>query len=78
MGKLIQVGGKLAVLGVDMNSPMGAWHIMRPGGFNVPQIGDQGKTIGSALCGRHVLTNGYASDVTPEAGELCPACNERL
>jgi hypothetical protein len=78
VGKLIQVGGKLAVLGVDMDNHLGPWHIMRPGGFSVPAIGDGGKSIGSTLCKRHAITNGYASDFAPSHQQLCPACHEQL
>lgn len=78
MGKLIVVGRKLAVLGVDLDNWAGPWHIMRPGGYNVPQVGDFGKTIGSTLCGKHAITNGYSADFAPEGQALCPGCRERL
>lgn len=78
MGKLIQVGGRLAVLGVDEANPLGPWHIMEPGRFAVPQVGDAGKTIGTTLCRHHAITNGYAADFAPTHQELCPACRERL
>jgi hypothetical protein len=78
MGKLIQVGRKLAVLGVDPDYPLGPWHVMEPGRFNVPAIGDAGKTIGTTLCRRHAITNGYAADFAPTHQEMCPACRERL
>jgi hypothetical protein len=78
VGKLIHVGGRLAVLGVDPDNPLGPWHIMRPGGFAVPQVGDAGKTIGGTMCRRHAITNGYAADFTPQHQELCPACAEQL
>ena len=77
MGKLIQVGRKLAVLGVDIDNWTGPWHIMAPGAFAVPQLGDN-KTIGTTLCRRHAITNGYAADFAPSHQELCPACRERL
>lgn len=77
MGKLIAVGGKLAVLGVDMQNFAGPWHIMRPGGFDVPSLGDN-KTIGTTLCRKNAITNGYASDFAPKHQTLCPACRERL
>lgn len=78
MGKLISVGMKLAVLGVDSYDPLGPWHIMKPGGHNVPQVGDSGLTIGRTLCNRIAVTNGYAADFAPSHQELCPACSERL
>jgi hypothetical protein len=78
MGKLIEVGRKLAVLGVDPERPMGPWHIMQPGTYGVPQVGDDGKTIGTTLCRRFAITNGYAADFAPTHQELCPACHERL
>lgn len=77
MGKLIEVGRKLAVLGVDIDNFAGPWHIMKPGAFNVPQLGEN-KTIGTTLCHRFAITNGYASDFAPQHQELCPACRERL
>lgn len=78
MGKLIQVGRKLAVLGVDLDRPQDAWHIMKPGAYNVPQVGEFGKTIGTTLCGIYAFTNGYAADFTPQGQSLCPACSERI
>jgi hypothetical protein len=78
MGQLITVGRKLAVLGVDPNAPLGAWHIVQPGSYAVPQVGDAGKTIGRSLCNTHVITNGYAADFVPPIGSMCPACGERL
>lgn len=78
MGKLLQVGRRLAVLGVDPNNPLGPWHIMQPGRFAVPQVGDHGKTIGMTLCGAAAITNGYAADFAPAHQETCPACRERL
>lgn len=78
MGKLIMVGRKLAVLGVDMDRPLGPWHVMSPGRHAIPQIGDDGKTIGLTMCGRWAVTNGYAADFAPQGQELCPACAERI
>lgn len=78
MGKLITVGFKLAVLGVDVNDLTSPWHIMKPGAFNVPSIGDKGLTIGTTLCGIYAYTNGYAADHAPGNNDLCPACSERL
>jgi hypothetical protein len=75
-GRLIKVGQKLAVLGVDIVDSTGPWHITRPGTFNTPLLDDLGKTVGKALCGRRVLTNGYAADFVP--GDLCPGCREQL
>ncbi len=77
MGKLIQVGFKLAVLGVDELNPLGPWHVVRPGSYSVPQIGGE-VTFGRSVCGRMVLTNGYAADHAPQGPGLCPACNEQL
>lgn len=74
MGKLLKVGGRLAVLGVDPDRPMGSWHVMRPGTWSVPAIGDGGKTYGRAHCGLLAVTNGYAADFVPPAGQMCPAC----
>jgi hypothetical protein len=78
MGKLIMVGRKLAVLGVDQENPLRPWHIMQPGRHAIPQVGDAGKTIGTTLCGRWAITNGYAADFAPQGQELCPACSERV
>lgn len=78
MGKLISVGRKLAVLGVDIDQPLGPWHVMKPGSFNVPQIGDNGKSIGTTLCKKFAITNGYASDFAPQHQELCSGCREQL
>lgn len=78
MGKLLVVGRRLAVLGVDPDNPGGAWHVMRPGRFAVPQIGDAGKTIGHTMCGRAAITNGYAADFAPEGQALCPGCAEQM
>jgi len=77
MGKLIQVGFRLAVLGVDETQEKGPWHVLRPGSFNAPVLGAR-STVGRSLCNRHVTTNGYAADFTPADGDMCPACNERL
>lgn len=73
--KLATVGFKLAVLGVT-EPPTDWWHILRPGSFNVPQLGTE-FAHGRALCGRAVITNGYASDFTPDS-DLCPACRGQL
>src|SRR5258708_3787851 len=65
---LIRVGGQLAVLGVEDNArAMGWWHICQPGTWSVPQ-GLSGQpeqegddlTYARALCGRRVVSNGYA------------------
>ena len=84
--QLIRVGGKLAVLGVeDGRRAMGWWHVCRPGSWTAPQAvalhGDaEGRDLAYArsLCGRVVVTNGYAADWRPPAGVLCPACAEQL
>lgn len=84
--KLLRVGGKLAVLGVeDGPRSMGWWHVARPGTWNTPQglsgqMNQQGSDLAyaTALCGRTIVTNGYASDFRPPDGLLCPACAERL
>jgi hypothetical protein len=83
---LIRVGGRLAVLGVEEGAKaMGWWHVVRPGTYSIPQ-GDPGAsdqegrnlTHGKALCGLTVVSNGYAADWRPPAGQLCPACSEQL
>jgi hypothetical protein len=83
---LIRVGGKLAVLGVEDGArAMGWWHVVRPGTFDIPQglsghADQQGSdlTHGKAVCGRTVVSNGYAADWRPPKGQLCPACSEQL
>lgn len=83
---LIRVGGRLAVLGVeDGQRSMGWWHVLRPGTFGAPQglsgqSGQEGNDLvyGRALCGKTVVSNGYAADWRPPKGQLCPACSERL
>jgi hypothetical protein len=83
--KLLRVGGKLAVLGVeDGRRAMGWWHVARPGTWATPQglsgtacEGDD-LTYAKALCGRAIVTNGYAADWRPPDGTLCPACREQL
>jgi hypothetical protein len=83
---LIRTGGRLAVLGVEDGArAMGWWHVCRPGSWTVPQAvtlhGDaEGAdlTYAKALCGRRVVSNGYAADWRPPAGWLCPACAEQL
>jgi len=84
---LIRVGGKLAVLGVEdrPGAAMGWWHVCTPGTWGVPQgnsgMGDQegdDLTYAKALCGRRVVSNGYAADWRPPVGLLCPACAERI
>jgi hypothetical protein len=77
MGKLIQVGFKLAVLGVDELDPLGPWHVVRPGSFNVPVLGEK-LVYARSLCQRYVLSNGYAADHEPKGPGLCPACSEQL
>lgn len=82
---LIRVGGKLAVLGVeDGVLAMGQWHVARPGTWSMPQgltqTGAQGNdlTYARALCGRRIVSNGYAADWRPPAGVLCPGCAEQI
>lgn len=82
--KLLRVGRRLAVLGVEVNMEEGAaapsmrhWHVVNPGSYNVPQLGTR-LSIGRSMCGRRVATNGYASDHRPPDGSLCPACEERV
>lgn len=83
---LIRVGGRLAVLGVeDGLRAQGHWHILRPGSFAAPQGNSWGPdqeganlVYGKALCGKTVVSNGYAADWRPPPGVLCPACNEQL
>ncbi len=83
---LIRVGGRLAVLGVEDGArAMGWWHVVQPGSYAAPQ-GLSGEpdsegadlTYGKSLCGRTVVSNGYASDWRPPKGQLCPACAERI
>jgi hypothetical protein len=84
--QLIRVGGKLAVLGVeDGLRAMGWWHVCRPGTWNTPQglSGESDQlgadlTYATAMCGRPVVSNGYAADWRPPEGLLCPACREQL
>lgn len=83
--KLLRVGGKLAVLGVEDGArAMGWWHVARPGTYAAPQglsgTECQGADLvyGRALCGRTIVTNGYAADWRPPDGVLCPACREQL
>jgi hypothetical protein len=83
---LIKVGGKLAVLGVeDGLKAMGKWHICRPGSWSMPQglsgqTDQQGDdlTYARALCGRRVVSNGYAADWRPPVGQLCAGCYEQI
>ena len=83
---LIKVGGKLAVLGVeDDRRAMGWWHVLHPGSHGAPQGNSWGPdqdgnnlVPGKALCGRIVVSNGYAADWRPPPGALCPACAERI
>lgn len=84
---LIRVGGKLAVLGVEdrPGAAMGRWHVCQPGTWSVPQGNSGGSdqegrdlTYAKALCGRRVVSNGYAADLRPPVGVLCPACAERI
>lgn len=76
MARLIKVGMRLAVLGVDIDNPARPWHIAKPGSFNAPLLEDMGKTVGTSLCNRRCITNGYAADFVP--GDLCPACREQI
>jgi hypothetical protein len=85
LSQLIRVGGKLAVLGVeDGLKAMGRWHVARPGTWDPPKGSSgtepegAGLTYAKALCGRFIVTNGYAADWRPPAGLLCPACAEQL
>lgn len=81
--KLMMVGRKMAVLGVETPDKdptirpnrMEWWHIVKPGSYSLPQVGDK-LTYGTALCGKYVATNGYASDFTPPEGSICPRCFE--
>lgn len=84
--KLLRVGGRLAVLGVEdgpgaVTSP---WHVARPGTWSQPQglsgtecQGDD-LSYAKALCGRRIVVNGYAADFCPPPGALCPGCREQL
>lgn len=76
--KLLRSGGTLAVLGVAEGDPR-LWHVCRPG-ISLPILssgGGDGLRVGRALCGREVMTNGYAADFKPPDGALCAACAER-
>lgn len=78
---LRKVGRKLAVYGVVNRGPQTAqsvWHVMNPGRFAVPVLsnGETSTSVGTAMCGREVETNGYAQDFSPP--NLCPACAERI
>ncbi len=83
---LIRVGGKLAVLGVEEGRrAMGWWHVCRPGTWTAAQglagyPDQQGNDLvhAKALCGRTVVSNGYAADWRPPKGTLCPACAELI
>jgi hypothetical protein len=83
--KLLRVGGRLAVLGIeagpgDTVGDATRWHVMSPGTWSVPQLGGAGNaglTVGRTLCGRHAFSNGYAADFKPLDGALCAACEER-
>lgn len=85
---LIRVGGRLAVLGVESGSraaALGWWHVCRPGTWSMPQglsgqSDQQGNdlTYAKAMCGKTVISNGYAADWRPPQGMLCPACSEQL
>lgn len=83
---LIRVGGKLAVLGVeDGRKAMGWWHVARPGTWSMPQglsgqADQQGNdlTYAKAMCGRTIVSNGYAADWRPPDGHLCPGCREQI
>jgi len=84
---LIRVGGKLAVLGVEdrPGAAMGWWHVCVPGTWSIPQGNSGGSdqegadlTYAKAMCGRRVVSNGYAADWRPPQGQLCPACAERI
>lgn len=84
--QLIRVGGRLAVLGVEDGArAMGWWHVVRPGSHGAPQGNSWGPdqqganlVYGRAMCGRLVVSNGYAADWRPPRGMLCPACSEQL
>ena len=83
--KLLRVGGKLAVLGVeDGPKAMGKWHVARPGTWNQPQglsgtecEGDD-LSYATALCSRRIVVNGFCADFCPPDGLLCPGCHEQL
>jgi hypothetical protein len=83
--KLIRVGHRLAVLGVeDGPAAMGWWHVAVPGTWNTPQglsgtacEGDD-LAYATSLCRRRIATNGYAADWRPPDGVLCPSCREQI
>ena len=79
---LIRVGQKLGVLGCEEPKPgrpntLRWWHVLRPGTYGTPDLITK-MTYGRALCGRVVVSNGYAADWRPAEGSMCPACNEQL
>ena len=85
--KLLRVGNRLAVLGVeDGRKAMGWWHVLRPGTFGTPRDNNWGPdreggnlVYGTSLCGlTNIVSNGYAADWRPPDGVLCPACREQL
>lgn len=81
--KLMRIGHQLAVLG--MIEPVAGvnpkaleyWHFVKPGSYSIPSLGEK-LSHGTAVCGRTVVTNGYASDFTPPDGSICPACAEQM
>ena len=78
--QLAKVGGKLAVLGVEIYNPNSSlWHIARPGTWDAPQgSGMDMIAYARALCGRTIATNGYAADWRPADDVLCPVCRGQL
>ncbi len=79
--RLTKVGFKLAVLGV-LDAATTAeqarwWHIVRPGSYAAPDLATR-MTYGKSVCGRRVVTNGYAADFTPPEKAYCPACKEQV
>lgn len=80
--KCLRYGMRLAILGVldgaTTNEEMRWWHVVRPGSYSMPGLTDQGLTWGKSVCGRIIITNGYAADFAPPNGSLCPACAEQM
>jgi hypothetical protein len=75
---LAKIGGKLAVLGVDLRGGK-HWHIAKPGTWDAPQGSGMAMiSYATSLCGITIATNGYAADFRPAVNVQCPGCEARL